>query len=305
MHSCWVTLGSYTILPVCLLLCSLCKNKGVLWPQLCQMLGPTQLSSGHSLTDSCPIPSVPVWAVLPQSDSLPAARQMLPGFTLAPNSGAPSDLWYGPDKGKKKKKKKTKVPLYSKDRKSELLQMESFPCPFLYTIKVSSVSLLPGKSKNVEHHPLTENTLRRTPSLDFAECSDTFLIIMMSSPPSSVTSLSIPTFLKYVKSKGDFSNSYSRRPETSMASSKIFSNLKITLMSRVCFEASIFLFSVKENLMKCFIVARRRPSVNSVVYFYFISSQTWNIKFFHNSRQSSNAHCWDLLPNWDWHHWNL
>lgn len=84
---------------------------------------------------------------------------------------------------------------------------------------------------NVEPHPLTESTWRRPANLNFAECIDAFFL---DANDGFSTLLSVfcykliysyrPRFLKDVKSKGDFSSNYSRTPEPSMASSKIFSN---------------------------------------------------------------------------------
>lgn len=125
--------------------------------------------------------------------------------------------------------------------------MESFPYPFLYTIKASTVSPFLGKTKNTEHHPLTASTLRRPAILNFAECIDT---LFPDANDDFTTLLSVfcykliysYRFLKYVKSKREFSSNYSRRSELSVASSKIFSNKKITLMPHVCFEAPKYLF---------------------------------------------------------------
>lgn len=108
------------------------------------------------------------------------------------------------------------------------------------------------KTKDVEHRPLTESTLRRPAILILQNADTLFLDADVNDGFTSLLSvfcykliysyklifsyfLKIQSrFLKDVISKGAFSSNYSRRLEPSMASSKIFSNKKITLMSHVC-----------------------------------------------------------------------
>lgn len=144
----------------------LCKNKEVTWPKFFQILGPTQLSSE------------PVWLIVAlfhkflfELCCLNLILFRLPARCYQ-GSVWPITQALPQTSGKKKK---TKFPLCSDDRKLELLQTES-PCPFPYTSKASSVSLLSGKTKRFEHHPLIESTLRRPSSPNFAECTHTLLL---------------------------------------------------------------------------------------------------------------------------------